>query len=200
VLMTYDVSEATRVDLNELQQNELLEVAKVLQKAAKRVDSFESSTSCSSNCSCSSCISDKGFGWIRACVDDPYDKGNNYNVLGYDEALKKIDIRNRKDFQDSKSLVIYCRLPSKLRSSIYVFRENGAVSNQQSRAKYRVSTDANIPKGFVTYRTIPLRSLGFKSRFMIWLGRVRWLFIITEPSSRHGTFESEKVQNTQSSA
>jgi len=196
--MTDDLISAITIDLDTLEQSKLLEVAKHLQKESKRVHSFASTTSYSSNCSPPSSTPVDRYGWIRASRDDPYDKewASDNNVLGYDRELNSLRICNRQHFSGSNSLVIYCRLPSKLKPTIYVYKENGAVSRHQLRARFRVSTNPKTPRGCVSFCQIPLSTLGWKSRLKIWLGRVQWLFIVSEAEKRQATFMSTESEKT----
>ena len=94
-------------NLDDLGREDLVNLVKTLQKTLKRAQTFESTTSCSSNSPQSSAL--LGSVWIRAVLDDPYDRdrGNNINVLAYDQTLLNIDVRNRHEFEGIDILFFY---------------------------------------------------------------------------------------------
>ena len=190
-------------------------MVKTLHRSNKRTQTFESDSSCSS-CGRSANQSSSEPVWIRAELDDPYDhdSGENFTVLAFDQKMRGIGVRDRHEFKSmnlvirelyivltssrssDSQYVVYSRLPSRLRSNIYVFRENSAISKGRSTRRFRVSTRNETPNGYIGYCEIPLKRLGMKSRLMIWLGRVEWLFILPDPRSRYASFEQEKVPET----
>jgi len=183
------------VDIDILDREQLVELAKKLQRTIKRSQTFESATSCSS-CNRQSNQHPSKAVWIRAEADDPYDRDGSKGptVLAYDQTMLNIDVRNRHEFNE-KEYVIYAKLTSRFKSRIFVFRENFALSNGNSKRRFRVSTREETPKGFVNYCEIPLNRLKLKPRLKIWLGKVEWLFILPDPDSRQSSFNPEKASD-----
>jgi len=185
------------VNLQDLTHEQLVDLVKRLHVSVKRAQTFESTTSGSSynsfNAPNTQPLSDPV--WIRAEVDYPYDRdnGNNFTILAYDQTMHNIGIRNRHEFKD-KEYVVYSKIPSRLKSKIYVFRENCALSKGSPRRRYRVSSHQQTPKGYLSYCEIHLKRVGLQARILIWLGVVKWLFILPDPNARQSSFETEKDQ------
>jgi len=124
--------------------------------------------------------------WTRAELDDPEDHGRrgrdkHPTVItyeqGHDSCLKAI---NRKSLLKDNRKAIYSRLPSRRATTINIFKEYVPVEDAGTRCRYRVSTENHAPTGFDRHWTIHLKRLGWMTRFKIWTGQIRWLFVLLE--------------------
>jgi hypothetical protein len=81
---------------------------------------------------------------------------------------------------------IYSRIPSHRSNTFYVFVECAITVGTctGSQEKFWVSTKKQTPQGFVPYCTVHLKRLGWRTRAMIWTGRIKWLFILRNSESQ----------------
>jgi hypothetical protein len=161
-------------------------------KRVQRAASFPSSTS-SFNLQSS---------WSRANIDSPGDMSwscfgeqSKYpTVMVYNRSGRSLETRDREDLKSKFAIartvspllkprkdecgVIYSRLPSQRCNTVHVFVEYTAVPYSGSSQKFRVSTNARPPPGFVQYCTIHLKRLSWGTRVKVWTGQIKWLYIL----------------------
>ncbi|KAF4625722.1 hypothetical protein G7Y89_g12443 [Cudoniella acicularis] len=197
-----DIDEALAKDLQTLDPAELLDTAKIFKKALQdsrgknskleddlkalqtvhkqpshRVSSFPSSTS----------SDDLQPTWIRAEVDCPAEtsrtcfrqRSKYKTVIVFDQNLSTLKARSRASVKDELA-GIYSRLPSRSASRFHVYIECSITAPTCAglQEKFWVSTNEKPPSGFVLYCTIHLKRLSWKTRAMIWTGKVKWLYIL----------------------
>jgi len=186
--MTEEIGNILNVDAEQLQSAELVEVVQRAQRIIKRAQTCDS-------CSSAGYSSVVDPLWIRAELDNPYDqeRSRDFKVIAYNETFRQLKVCEGNDSALADStFVVYSRLPSRIKSKIYFFRENAALLKGRPARRYRVSTKEQAPLGFVKYCEIRLQNLSLKSRVMIWIGSVEWLYILPESRPREYSFGSEK--------
>ena len=193
-------------DLDSLDRDQLLEVAKSFRKALRlyadrncqRASSFSLPTSP---------LESRQPTWIRAELDSPGDmhwscfrERNKYpTVIAYNPSRSSLKARSQEtlkgklnlDWRDGGLLredidehaVIYSRLPSCRSNTIHVFVECVTTDSSGSTPKFRISTRKQVPPGYVPHCTIHLKRLNWRTRIRVWTGRIKWLYILLEPES-----------------
>jgi len=201
-----DVNIALSKELNALDHDELLDTAEIFkaslqdchceklklevdlrdikadhkQLLSQRVSSFPSSTS----------SAELQPYWIRAEVDCPTEtswscfreKSKYRTVIVFDQKVGSLKARNR-DSVKGETAGIYSRLPSRSCKTFHVFHECSITSATKftTQEKFWVSTKVQAPTGYIPYCTIHFSRLSWKTRFSIWTGRVKWLYILPRP-------------------
>lgn len=176
-------------DLDSLDRDQLLEVAKSFQKALRlyadrncqRASSFSLPTSP---------LESRQPTWIRAELDSPGDmhwscfrERNKYpTVIAYNPIRSSLKARSQETLKDEHA-VIYSRLPSRRSNTIHVFVECVTTDSSGSTPKFRISTRKQTPPGYVPHCTIHLKRLNWRTRIRVWTGRIKWLYILLEPES-----------------
>jgi hypothetical protein len=94
--------------------------------------------------------------------------------------------------EEAGDRVIFSRLPSRKGNIIYVFVESSATGTSSPAKKYRLSTKATPPDGFVTHWTIHLSRLDWIARVKIWTGQIKWVYILVPEKS--ATEKSVKIR------
>lgn len=128
--------------------------------------------------------------WIRAELDNPQDHGRrgrfkHPNVITYEPGHKScLKMASRKALLNDNRRAIYSRLPSRRATTINIFKEYVPIEDAETRCRYRVSTECHAPAGFDRHWTIHLKRLGWTTRFKIWTGQIKWLFVLLEQDSQ----------------
>jgi len=136
--------------------------------------------------------------WIRAELDSPGDtafscfgeRSKYRNVLVYDRNGSSLEIRPKEALKNQLG-VIYCRIPSRTTDAIHVFVECAPTVGNGSSRKFRVSTTDRIPIGFVPHCTIHFKRLRWTTRWKLWNGQIKWLFILRSPDTSIDTHSPE---------
>jgi len=185
--MNSKVQTALAADVERLDNQELQEGYRTLQKAYRTqkrtptLDSASSSSSHGSQCN-----------WIRAESADPFDRHGkkSENILTYEQAGSSLAISNWDKFKHlkvvdenaRKSEIVFGELPQGIYSKIYVFNLIGGVPKSGPFSPFRVQSRPVAPHaGYVLYCEIPLKTW---IRVSIAMKRVKWLYIVPEPASR----------------
>lgn len=175
---------------------------------SQRVSSFPSSTS----------SFESGPRWIRAELDCPGDtswfcfrqRSKYPTVIVYDPGQSSIEARSRETLKGELNLMccnrgwltlgtdggagIYSRLPSRKSGIIYVFVECATSAAGSSTRKFRIATKEQTPPGFVRDRTIHLKRLTWRTRVNVWMGRIKWLYILRDPESRANSPSDQQLE------
>jgi hypothetical protein len=146
--------------------------------------------------------------WIRAELDCPGDmswfcfrqRSKYPTVIVYDSSQSSLEARSRETLKGELNLIccnggwltlaideragIYSRLPSRTSDAIHVFVECATTAASGSTRKFRIATKEQTPPGFVRDCTIHLKRLSWRTRVNVWMGRIKWLYILRDPESR----------------
>jgi len=158
---------------------------------SQRVSSFPSSTS----------SFESGPRWIRAELDCPGDtswfcfrqRSKYPTVIVYDPGQSSLEARSRETLKDGGA-GIYSRLPSRKSGIIHVFVECATSTAGSSTRKFRIATKEQTPPGFVRDCTIHLKRLTWRTRVNVWMGRIKWLYILRDPESRANSPSDQQLE------
>jgi hypothetical protein len=210
--MNSNARNAIDADAESMSREDLVNVVRSFQmvyREQRRSQTFDSIISSSS--------SDSECDYIRAESDDPY----HAKVLAYDQSTSKFAISRGKEikagrgtscprpayrrcakrlhgtgeYQNSKarSHIVYGKLPHLVYSRIYVFNLIGGFQPTCPLAPFQFQSHKAAPDGYILFCEIPLASLGFKPRIAICLRKIKWLYILPEPSSGAAPVESQEM-------
>lgn len=138
--------------------------------------------------------------WIRAELDCPGDttwylffgqrRSKYHRVVVYDPSRSCLESKRRSDMKDSPG-GIYSRFPSRLSGIVHVFVECATTAAPR---KFRISSNKETPFGFSPYCTIHLTRLSWRTRVKIWIGRIKWLYILRDPDSRANSPPDQQLE------
>lgn len=190
------VNDAVVEDLSLLPYADLLEKAKeyreayndILSDSRTQNDTIQGLQRRISSLPSSISLKETRSNWVRAEIDHPDDKSSScfgekskYSTFITYEPGRSVLRSGTKP--EANQVALYSRLPSRRVNTIYVFVESVMTGPSNSTRRYRVSTRKQAPDGFIHHWTIHLKRLSWGARAQIWIGQIKWLYILLDPET-----------------
>jgi len=119
-------------------------------------------------------------------------------VLVFDTEAKKFSNQNMENLRGKP--VIFCRLPSRLSRTIFVWATKEESARPRPLPRYMVTKDSRQPNGVTEISRINLAKISSMTRVKILTGHIKWLFIVSLNSKEKQSLRSNTDESTRKAA